>query len=162
MSRTASGSVYIGKACSAAPSVPKKFTSAPSAEDEVVVLERLQVVEADPARVEVDRGHGGLVHPRVLLAVQQVAQRVADRRRLEEAGRELVEQRLEGVVVVPVDEDDIRVGVLELLGRADTGEAAAENHDASFSIPWHPRVALPPPAAPRYDRSLRACLTPSA
>ena len=48
----------------------------------------------------------------VLLVVEQVAQRVPDRGRLEQAGRDLVEERLEGVVVVPVDEHDVDVGVL--------------------------------------------------
>ena len=44
-------------------------------------------------------------------------------------GRELVQQRLEGVVVVPVDEHDVDVGVLQLPRGADPGEAAAENED---------------------------------
>ncbi len=30
---------------------------------------------------------------------------------------------------MPVDEDDLGVGVLELLGRADAGEAAADDED---------------------------------
>ena len=107
----------------------------PEPEDEVVVLERLEVVEGDAVRVEVDRGHRGLVHSRVLLALEEVTKRVADRRRFEEPGGELVEERLEGVVVVPVDDDDVGVGVLELLGGADAAEAAAENHDACCSIP---------------------------
>ena len=59
----------------------------------------------------------------------EVAERVADGRRLEQAARELVEQRLEGVVVVAVDEHDLGVGVLELLRGADAGEAAAEDQD---------------------------------
>ena len=49
---------------------------------------------------------------------------------LEQIGRDLVEQRLEGVVVVLVDEHDVDVGVLQLAGRADAGEAAAEDEDA--------------------------------
>jgi hypothetical protein len=55
---------------------------------------------------------------------------MADGRLLEQAGRELVEQRLERVVVVAVDEHHLGVGVLELLRGADAGEAAAENEDA--------------------------------
>ena len=42
---------------------------------------------------------------------------MADRRRLEQVGRDLVEQRLEGVVVVLVDEDDVDVGVLRACAR---------------------------------------------
>ena len=49
--------------------------------------------------------------------------------RLEETRRQLVEQRLEGVVVVLVDDDDVDVGLLQLVGGADPGEASAENED---------------------------------
>ena len=55
---------------------------------------------------------------------------------LEETRRELVEERLKGVVVVLVDEHDLRVGVLELTGRAHAGEAAAEDE--------HPRTRAHP------------------
>ena len=56
---------------------------------------------------------------------------MADGRLLEQVGRDLVEQRLEGVVVVPVDEHDVDIGVLELARRADAGEAAAEDQRPS-------------------------------
>jgi hypothetical protein len=55
---------------------------------------------------------------------------MADRRLLEEAGRELVEERLEGVVVVAVDHDDLGVGIFQLLRRPGPGEAAAEDENA--------------------------------
>ena len=60
------------------------------------------------------RGHGRLVDGDVRLLVEEVAQRVADRGGLEQVGRDLVQERLEGVVVVLVDEDDVDVGVLQL------------------------------------------------
>ena len=100
------------------------------AEDEVVVGDRRQLGEADLPRIEVDGGHRVLVDRGVVVALEQVAQRVPDARRLEQARRELVEERLEGVVVVPVDEHDLGVGVLQLLGGAHTGEPAAEDQDA--------------------------------
>ncbi len=62
--------------------------------------------------------------------LEQVAKGVTDGRRLEQAGRELVQQRLEGVVVVPVDEHDLGVGLPQLLGGADPGEPPAEDEDA--------------------------------
>ena len=68
-----------------------------------VVGHRRELVEADLARVEVDGDHGRLVNGRVVLSLEQVAKGVTDGRRLEQAGRELVQQRLEGVVVVPVN-----------------------------------------------------------
>ena len=71
-----------------------------------------------------------LVDGGVVLPVDEVAKRVANDRGLDQAGRELVQEWLEGVVVVPVDEHDVRVGVLQLLNGADAGEAAAEDDDA--------------------------------
>ena len=109
---------------------PEEVDLGAEPEDEVVVGDRREPVEADLPRVEVDPGHGRLVDGRVLLALDQVAERVTDRRRLEQAARELVEQRLEGVVVVAVDQHDLGVGVLELLRGADAGEASAEDEDA--------------------------------
>ena len=96
-------------------------------EDEVVVGRRLQLAERHLARVEVDRGDLVLVDAHVVLLVEEVADRMADRRLLEETRRHLVEQRLEGVVVVLVDDHDVGVALLQLLGRADPGEAAAEH-----------------------------------
>ena len=55
---------------------------------------------------------------------------MADRGLLEEACGDLVQERLEGVVVVLVDEHDVDVALLQLLGGADPGEAAAEDEDA--------------------------------
>ena len=46
---------------------------------------------------------------------------------LEQVGRDLVQERLEGVVVVLVDEHDVDVGVLQLPRSADPGEPAAED-----------------------------------
>jgi hypothetical protein len=66
----------------------------------------------------------------VVLVLHQVAERVPHGRRLEKAGRELVEERLEGVVVVPVDEHDVDVRAPERAGCADAGEASSEHEDA--------------------------------
>ena len=99
-------------------------------EHEVVVAERLELGELDAARVQVDRGHLVLVDTHVVLLVEEVADRVAHRRLLEEARGHLVQQRLEGVVVVLVDDHDVGVALLQLLRSADPGEAAAEDEDA--------------------------------
>jgi hypothetical protein len=53
-----------------------------------------------------------------------------DRARVEQPGRELVEERLEGVVVVPVDEHDLSLRVVEFLSSADSGEATTEDENA--------------------------------
>jgi hypothetical protein len=99
-------------------------------QDQVVVGQRVEPVEADLPRVQVDRGDGGLVDDAVLLPPDQVAQRVPDGAGLEQSGRELVKQRLERVVVVPVHDHDVRVRLRELLRRADPGKAAAEDEHA--------------------------------
>ena len=109
---------------------PEEVDLGAEREHEDVVGEGRHLGELHLALLEVDRGHRRHVHRRVLLAVDEVAQRVAHRARLQEPGRELVEERLEGVVVVGVDQHDVRVGVLELLHRAEPAEAAAEHEDA--------------------------------
>ena len=63
------------------------------------------------------------------LLVEQVAQRVTDRGGLEEVGRDLVQERLERVVVVLVHEQDVGVGVLELLDRSDAAEPTSQHDD---------------------------------
>ncbi len=67
------------------------------------------------------------------MTLEQVTERVADPARLEQAGGELVEQRLEGVVVVPVDEHDVGICVLQLLRRSDSPEPATEDQDQRAS-----------------------------
>ena len=98
-------------------------------EDEEVVRHRRQLLEPDLARREIDRRDDVLMNRRVLLVVDEVAQRVANRRRLEEPAGELVQQRLERVVVVLVDEHDVGVGMLQLHRGADPGETSAEDQD---------------------------------
>jgi hypothetical protein len=65
----------------------------------------------------------------VRVVVEQIAKRMADRGRLDQVGRHLVQQRLEGVVVVLVDKHDLRVRVLQLLRRPDAPEPAPQDHD---------------------------------
>ena len=67
------------------------------------------------------------MHRDVRLLVEQVAQGMAARRRLEQVGGHLVQQGLERVVVVLVDQRDVDVGVLQLPRRADATEATPEH-----------------------------------
>ena len=66
----------------------------------------------------------------VLLVVEEVAQRVPDLRRLQQSRRDLVEQGLEGVVVVLVHDHDLHVRLLQRARRAHAREATAEDQDA--------------------------------
>ena len=59
------------------------------------------------------------------------AQRLGDLTRLEGAGRDLVEERLEEMVVAPVDERHLDLRrVSELAGRIQPAEATADDDDA--------------------------------
>ena len=90
----------------------------------------VETLESNLLRLEVDRGDRSRVDHGVVLVLHEVAERVPDGRRLEEARGELVEERLEGVVVVPVDEHDVDVRAPELADCADPGKAAAEDENA--------------------------------
>ena len=81
---------------------------------------------------------------------------MAHRRLLEETRRHLIEQGLEGVVVVLVDHHYVGVALLQVLGRADPGEAAAEHEHTrpavSVASSGHePKVRRParPPVIPK-------------
>src|SRR4029434_5425175 len=83
----------------------------PERKHEVVVAQRLELAYANLTRVEVECPDLVFVDPDVVLLVEEIADRMADRRLLEQPGRDLVEQRLESVVVVLVDEDDVDVAL---------------------------------------------------
>ena len=65
----------------------------------------------------------------VVLILDEIAERVPDGRRLEKARGDLIQERLEGVVVVPVHEHDVDGCLLQLARSPDTGETAAEHYD---------------------------------
>ena len=108
---------------------PEEVHLRPEGEHEEVVGDGREAVEADFLRLEIDPGDRRLVDRGVVLILDEIAERVSYRRRLEQPRRQLVKQRLEGVVVVLVYDDDVDVGVLQLPCGADPGEAAAENDD---------------------------------
>ena len=108
---------------------PEEVDGRPEPEHEVVVGDGLHLGERHPALVQIDAGDRGLLHLDVRLIVEQVAQRVTDRGGLEEIGRDLVQERLERVVVVLVHEQDVGVGVPELLDRSDPAEPTPQHDD---------------------------------
>ena len=67
---------------------------------------------------------------RVGLLAQHVADRRGDLALGEDPGRDLVEQRLEEVVVGPVDDRDLDIGAAQRLGGEEAAEAAADDHHA--------------------------------
>ena len=104
----------------------------PERQDEIVVRERCHLREANLALGQIDGADRVLVHHHVRLLVEQVAQRVPDVGRLEQGGRDLVQERLERAVVALVDQHDLRARVLELARGADAGEPSAEDE-----YTWH-------------------------
>ena len=97
------------------------------AEDQIVVGDWLELAELHLPLVEVDLRDDVLMDARVRLVVDEVAQRMPDGRLVEEAGGDLVEERLERVVVVLVDDDHVHVALLQLPCGPDACEAATEN-----------------------------------
>ena len=87
-------------------------------------------LEVGGRRFEIYRLRVRLMDDRVPLVAHQVTQGMPHGGGLDETGGELVEQGLKRVVAVAVDQDHLRVRLLELLRRADTGEASAEDQDA--------------------------------
>ncbi len=85
----------------------------------------------DRAGLEVDVGHGAEHDPGVLLAGQHLAGARGDLPLGEDAGRDLVEQRLEQVVGGPGDEGDLDVpAALERLRPEETSEAGTDDDDS--------------------------------
>ena len=86
----------------------------------------------DDAPFEIEPGHIGQDHVDVLALAQNVPQHRGDGAGREDAGGHLVQQRLEEVVVAPVDERDVDVGRSEQTGR---GQAAKPAATVSSGIP---------------------------
>ena len=106
-------------------------------EHEVVEADRVHVLELRRLLVEVDRGRARLVDRDVRLVVEEIAQRVRHDRRVDQTRRELIQHRLERVVVARVDEHDVDVGFLQLARGTEAGKAATENQDL---LPGHVSV----------------------
>src|SRR5262249_6611319 len=78
---------------------------------------------------EVDINHVAELHLRVRMFPQHFPRRRRDRTGWEDAGRDLVEQRLEEVVVRAVDECDLDRGALEDLRCDQAAEPCTDDHD---------------------------------
>ena len=139
--------------------------------DDEVVVRQLDPTAArpggdQPLRRDVDVLDLGEQALDVPVLLQQVAQRRRDLALGQDAGRALVEQRLEQVVRGPVDQGHVDRGLAQRPRREQPGETAADDHDpwprpvgrtrlrsASISRPGRARCRRPaaagrPPSAP--------------
>ena len=82
--------------------------------------------------VEVDVDDLALAVADVRRAAEHLAQRRGDLRRVQQAARDLVEQRREQVVVLPVDERDVDGLAPQRLRALQPAEAGADDHDTGM------------------------------
>ena len=81
-------------------------------------------------RREVDVDHVALPVPDVGRVAEHLAHRRRDLRRVQQAARDLVQQRREQVVVLPVDERDVDRLARELLRALQAAEPGTDDDDA--------------------------------
>src|SRR6266566_8536087 len=68
----------------------------------------------------------------IALPMEDAADRRCDISRRQTRGRDLVEQRLEQVVIVAIDDGDIKRRLRELLGRRKAAESRSDDDDARW------------------------------
>ena len=86
---------------------------------------------------EVDVDDLALAVANVRRAAEHLAQRRRDLRRGQQAARDLVQQRREQVVVLPVDEHDVDGLAAQRLRALQAAEAGADDHDPGMGA--HPQ-----------------------
>ena len=91
--------------------------------------------------------------PGVRLPGQDLARGRRDLALAEDAGRDLVEQRLEEVVAGPRDHGDVDVRALERLGAEEPSEARTDHHDLVPTAACHVSHVSTMPPSPRRDNS---------
>jgi hypothetical protein len=97
-------------------------------DDEVVVVEHVAVGQPDGAMSGVDGLRFSKEHAHVGRVPEDPAERRGDITRRQRSGRDLVEERLEQVVVVAIEQRDAHRVTAEHLGGHQASEATAENH----------------------------------
>ena len=112
--------------------------------DQVVEVEPGAVLEHERMSRVVQPGRFPDPHAHVGLPTEDRPQRGADFFRREVAGADLVEQRLERVIVVAVHDCDVRVGAARRVSCVQPGEARPDDHDPRTHARWP--AAMPCPA----------------
>jgi hypothetical protein len=104
-------------------------------DDAVELDDRLHVHQLRRHRTagDIDLLHRAQQHPDVLLLAQDQPRRGCDLANRQDAGRHLIEQRLEQVMRRIGDEGDVDIGVLQFLRRSEASEAGPDDDDAVAS-----------------------------
>jgi hypothetical protein len=77
----------------------------------------------------IDPNDLGEHHVKISLPRLQLSDRRRDFRWRKHGRRDLIEQRLEDVMISPIDQNHIRIGTPKRLSRSRPGEAGANDHD---------------------------------
>src|SRR5262249_13372775 len=93
------------------------------------VIRQSSVVEEELLVREVDTHRLGKDDFDVLLLPQNAADGEGDVARVEACRRDLIEERLEGVVILPIDERDPERGLAERVRCVESAESTADDHD---------------------------------
>ncbi len=124
-------------------------------QDEVVVR-HLAVVKHEHAALEVHTVRLRQPDPEVPLFAQDPADGRGNVAGRQPGGRDLVQERLEDVVVAPIDEQDIDRRVFQGAGGAQAAKAAADDDDSGTSISHVPQVTTSSRCQPS-PRQTREC-----
>ena len=101
-----------------------------AAGDDEDVVRQFAVGHGDDAAIGIDGLYVTHDHADVFLFAQHGPDRRSDIARIERRGRDLIQQRLEEVVVAAVDERDPRLRSCERFRGVKASEAAADNYDS--------------------------------
>jgi hypothetical protein len=111
----------------------EEVVDTPRGEDEVVVGQRAAVGLDSPAR-EIDAGDAPEAEVRVGLAVEDGAGRERDLTGIEQGRCHLVEERVEEVVVVLIDKENVDRGLPQPPDSSKAPETGSHNHDTGTSL----------------------------
>src|SRR5262249_62409292 len=125
----------------------------PGREDQIVVVESdalsVRRVDEHASAVYVDTDGLAEDHRGVELPSQDVANRRGDLPGAQDRRRDLIQERLEQVVVLPIDQDDPDIGVPERLRGGQAAETTPHDHEA----PPRYKPTLPPSRPPPHTSS---------
>ncbi len=104
-------------------------------QDEVVVGDRVAVVDLDNPVLGIDTGHTSATEVGVRTVVSgEGAKSVGDIARVETAGCHLIQQRLECGVRVAVDEGDVASCLGSLFGSSQAAESGADDDNSGLGV----------------------------